>query len=310
MRFLSLLLCPMLALNPIWAQTNSARSNEPSPESPLHVHVVDDPGSAPTLSTSTKGYVMQVTDSSGAPVTGAAVALRLPEDGPTGRFANGLRAWVAYSDAAGIARFPVIEWGENAGRVDMRVTAAKGSNHAGLVIPQQLAAEHRSVSVVSVPMESLVPAPAPAIAVAKPTPPQQPQIALPNLQPGTLPQALADTIPLNKTPLPTPPLDLSMNVSKSGSSAPPMTGHTLVPNPPPANKENPADAEPTVTITNSPTGAGGSHDSHSKKWLVLVAVGAGAGVGAMMALKGHGSSGSSASSTGVSVGAPTITIGH
>ena len=302
----------MLALNPIWAQINpagSTGSNESSPDSSLHVHVVDDPGPAPTQSISTKGYVMQVTNSSGAPVAGAAVALRLPEDGPTGRFNNGLRAWVAYSDAAGIARFPVIEWGGSEGRVDIRVTAAKGSYHAGLVIPQQIGAEHPSVSVVSVPMEAPGPTPAVAI-VAKPTPPQQPQIAMQTVQPGTFPQALADTIPLNKTPLPTPPLDLSMNLSKSGSSAPPKTGHTLVPNPPAANKEGAADAEPTVTITNSPTGAGGSHDSHSKRWLVLVAVGAGAGVGAMMALKGHGSSGSSASSTGVSVGAPTITIGH
>ena len=160
MRFLSLLLCPMLALNPIWAQTNSAGSNQSNPESPLHVHVVDDPGPAPTQSTSAKGYVMQVTNASGAPVAGAAVALRLPEDGPTGRFTNGLRAWVAYSDPAGIARFPVIEWGESAGRVDIRVTAAKGSYHAGLVIPQQLGAEHPSVSVVSVPMQPPVPAPA------------------------------------------------------------------------------------------------------------------------------------------------------
>jgi len=302
MRFLSLLLCPMLALNPIWAQINpagSTGSNESSPDSSLHVHVVDDPGPAPTQSISTKGYVMQVTNSSGAPVTGAAVALRLPDDGPTGRFGNGLRAWVAYSDAAGIARFPVIVWGGSAGRLDIKVTAAKGSYHSGLIIPLQIGADRPSVSVVSVPMETPVPAPVPAAAVAlvaKPMPPQRPQIAL-----ETPPEALADTIPLNKTPLPTPLLDLSMNVSKSGTSAPPKK-HTLIP--------NPSDAEPAVTITNSPSGAGGSHEGHSKKWLVLVAVGAGAGVGAMMALKGHGSSGSTGSSTGVSVGTPTITIGH
>jgi hypothetical protein len=287
MRFLSLLLCPMIALNPLWAQTNSAGPLESDPEAVLHVHVVDDPGPAQTRSTSAKGYVVQVTNASGGPVAGAAVALRLPEDGPTGRFANGLRAWVAYSDAAGIARFPVIRWGENAGPVQVGVTAAKGASHAGLMLAQQIGPENPSVTVVSVAVQA-------AAVVPKPAPPQQPQIAMQTPQPGAISKPLADTVPLSTSP---------MNISRSGTSAPSEKPHTLTPNPPPASATKPA-----VSITNSPTGAGGS--SHKKLWILIAAVGAGAGVGALLALKGHGSNPGSGSTAGVSIGTPTVTVGH
>jgi len=313
MKFLSLFLCSFLALSPLWADSTAASSPDTNPEAVLHIHVVDDPGLAMTQSTAAKGYVVQVTDAAGTPVTGAAVALRLPEDGPTGHFPNGLRAWVAYSDQAGVARFPVIEWGDRAGAIEIHLTAAKGTSHSGFVIAQQIGPEHPSVSVVSVAVEKAAEAPAAkpeasdaniavqktpaAVSVPKPAAPSMPQIAVKTM-PGTVSKPLADTIPMNVTP---------MNVSRSGSSAPTDKLHTLTPDPPSAS--NPA--EPTVSITNSPTGAHGSHDSHTKRWLLLAAIGTGAGVGAMMAMKGHGGSSSgTASTTGVSVGTPTITVGH
>jgi hypothetical protein len=294
MRFLSLFLCPLVALTPIWAQSTSAGGGEPAVEVPFHVHLVDEPGPAPTRSTSEKGYVVQVTNGTGAPVAGAAVALRLPEDGPTGRFANGLRAWVAYSDTAGIARFPVIQWGETGGLVELSVTAAKDTLHAGLTIAQQIGQEHPSASIVSIPVE--------AASVAKPAPPPEPRIVIQTPEPGTVSMPLADTVPLSVSPLNTSQLDIP-KAGSSGASGP----HTLTPNPPSAGKED--SAAPTVSITNSASGASGN--SHKKLWL-LVAVGTGAGVGALMALKGaHGGGGSSTtSSSGVSVGTPTISVGH
>lgn len=319
MRFLRLLLCPLLALHPLWAQANSDTTA-------LHIYVVDDPGPALTQSTSVKGYVLQVTNSLGAPVVGAAVALRLPEDGATGHFSNGLRAWVSYSDPAGIARFPVIQWEDRAGALQLHVTVAKGPAHNGLTITQQVGQVQPSVSVVSVPMQASAVV-APAMKPAAPAEKTETAAATPSAQTGTSFQnfetpapakpALPNTPQVAQTTTPdavskpladiTPPDGPAMNISRSGTSAPPGGAHPLTPNPTAASG---AKTEPTVSITNSPSGAG--HDGHNKKWFLLVAIGAGAGVGAVMALRGHGGSNSngSGSATGVSVGTPTITVGH
>jgi hypothetical protein len=308
MKFLCLLLCPLIALNQVWAQTNTTGSKNSGAEAALHVRVVDEPGPVPTQSTPGKGYVVQVTNSAGAPVSGAAVALRLPEEGPTGRFSNGLRAWVAYTDAAGIARFPAIEWGDHAGVAELRLTAAKGSSHSGVMVAQQIGPENPTVSVVAVPMET-----APSV-VPKPAAPRLPELALETPTPGGGSKPLADTV----APPPST-MDLSgiavlaanapsMNVSRTGTSAPTAKAHSLTPNPPQAASSAP----PQVTITNSPTGAGGAtHESHKKLW-VLVAVGTGAGLASLLALRGHlgGGGGGGASSAGVTVGAPTITVSH
>jgi hypothetical protein len=296
MRYLSLLFCPLLALNTVWAQASAVGA---AAEPAFHVHVVDDPGAAATQSTSAKGYVVQVTEVAGVPVAGAAVALRLPEDGPTGRFPNGLRAWVTYSDPAGIARFPVIHWGGNAGRAEIAVTAAKDTRHSGLLIVQQIGPEHPSVSVIPVPV---------AVAVAKPA-------ALP--QPGTLSKAPPDTISKNVPAVSEPTLSgqpmvlAPLNISRSGSSAPDGESHSLTPDPPPpvSHEAKEPTPEPAVSITNSAANAGGLHESHGKRWLLLGAVGAGAAVAAVVLLKGHATASSSGSSSGVSIGAPTISVG-
>jgi hypothetical protein len=329
MKFLSLFLSYFLALNPIWAQSGSGGSRQVS-EAALHVHLVDDPGPAQPHTTSTKGYVLQVTSAAGTPVAGAAVALRLPEDGPTGRFANGLRAWVAYSDSAGIAQFPVIEWGDIPGEVPLRVTAARGASHAQFMIAQRIGVDAGSVSVVSVPLQGPAsPAKNPpavdtvVVAVAKPEPARMPEIQLPAPQSSATYKPLADVVPQKEPsqPLPDPtpvqqqpgtvfqPTDESVpSISRSGSSPAQDKPHPLAPKPPPAAK----DGEPTVTITNSPTGAGGS-ESHKKLWLI-VGIGGGAAAAALfgiLAAHGGGAAGAGSGSTsGVTIGAPTITVGH
>jgi hypothetical protein len=351
MRFLSLLLCSLIAGNPIWARANAVDAAEALSDVPLHVRLVDEPGLAQPQSTSVKGYVLQVTTADGSPVGGAAVALRLPEDGPTGRFTNGLRAWVAYSDTAGIARFPVIQWGETAGSVELKITAAKGSNHAALMVAQRIGVDPASVSVVSVPFQkhaSAVPTeiinqPTQAtpvesvgdlgvarrqvlsfnipvetetadVAIApKPAQPQAPQVAVAAL-PGTVFQPLADTPPATPSltaltlPEATPPA--AINISHSGVSPDISKPHSLTPNPPAPTKD--ASSEPTVTITNTTTGAGSS-ESHKKMW-ILLAVGAGAGAAALLGIMaahgGGAAAGGGGSNSGVTVGTPTISVGH
>jgi hypothetical protein len=318
MRFLSLLLSSLVALNPLWAQTGSAvPTASATADLPLRVQLVDDPGPSQPKTTSAKGFVLQVTNSNGSPVSGAAVALSLPEDGTTGRFSNGLRAWVAYSDNAGIARFPSIQWGEAPGDIQLKVTAAKGTSHAALLIGQRVSMQDTtSLSVVSVPMKA---APAPSVilslpeirsrfspkpltvdqasveaaAVKKPALPPLPAENAATPQPGSVFKPLADVPP--------------MNASNTGATAPKEKSHALTPDPPPPVKQSPS--EPTVTITN--TGAGGS-ESHKKTW-IIVGIAAGAGAAAMLAVMGHSSGAAAAgagSSSGVTVGSPTITIGH
>jgi len=278
MRFLALVLTALTAVNPVWTQTNgSNRQPDTDPQPGLRVRVVDDPGPARPNSISIKGYAIQVTDSSGAPIEDAAVALRLPDEGATGHFEGGLRAWVAYTGPAGLARFPVIQWEGSMGLVELRVTAAKGAGHAGLLVQEQVAEKPASVlppavSVVNVPKMALPPAP---------------EISVETPQPS---QALADTVP--------------MPISKSGAS-----GHTLTPDSAATEQTHASSPEPAVSITNSGTGAG-SQGSSRKKWLIIAAIGAAAGAGAFLALAGHGGSPNKASTTGVTIGTPTISVSH
>jgi hypothetical protein len=253
------------------------------------MHVVDAPGPALASSTSAKGYIVQVSDSSGVPVAGAAVSLRLPEDSPTGRFAGDLRAWVTYTDSAGVARFPAIRWGENPGFVELRATAAKGNAHAGLLIQQQVKADGPAQAAAPVvPQTTIVIAP-----VTVPQPPAAPRIAEPIPQPATVFEPIGDIAP--------PP-----TAAKSGAAAPKQA---LKPNPPPPQVA--AAPEKIVSIVNLKTGAGGSSGRSNKKWIILAAVGTGAGVGALLALKGHAGSGTTTSpSTGISIGTPTVSVGH
>lgn len=72
--------------------------------------------------------------------------------------------------------------------------------------------------------------------------------------------------------------------------------------------ETAAAADPTVSIVNT-AGSKGGHGSN-KKWILLAAVAVGAGVGAALALSGKGASTGGAAAVGISIGAPTVSVGH
>jgi hypothetical protein len=323
MRLLSLSLAGLLVLNPAWPQSTSPTSVAPDFQGPYKIRVVDDPGPALPNSTALKGFAVQVTDSAGAPVPGVAVALRLPEEGATGHFPNNLRAWVTYSDPAGLARFPVIEWEGSVGPAELHLTAAKAGAHTTMLVKQEVAArEHVVPPSPDLPTGMLAasnlaasnPAASNPVepAVPRPAPPPAPEIAF-DLKPGMVSQPLAAVMPLP--------------ASKTGASpsiktaTPTETHRTLTPNPPPpasgassasqtgaGGHTGASTSKPTVTITNSKTG--GSALSRHKKWIIIAAVGAAAGTGALLALHGHSSTSNSASTAGISIGAPTVTVGH
>ena len=233
---LSIVLIPLIAVLPIRAQLPPAPAGA---EATLQVRVLESSGSR---------FMVEVTDGAAAPVAGAAVAFRLPDNDPIGTFADGSHAAVVYTDTNGRARVDGIHWNRTSGVATVRITAAKGGAHAGLILDQAI-----STSVVPVP-------------VAKAAP-----------QPGVLKPV--------QVKVATPPA----SVARSGASAPP------------------ASEPPHVSVTSASPGE--APHSSSKKWLVLLLVAGAAGAGAAFAMKGKSSS-PAAPAPSLSIGNPSISIGH
>jgi len=233
---LSTVLIPLIAVLPIRAQLPPAPAGA---EATLQVRVLESSGSR---------FLVEVTDAAAAPVAGAAVAFRLPDSDPIGTFADGSHATVVYTDTNGRARVDGIHWNRTSGSATVRITAAKGGAHAGLILDQAI-----STSVVPVP-------------VAKTAP-----------QPGVLKPVQAKVV----TP--------AASVARSGASAP-------------ASSE-----PPHVSVTSASPGE--APHSSSKKWLVLLLVAGAAGAGAAFAMKGKSAS-SAAPTPSLSIGNPSISIGH
>ena len=76
---------------------------------------------------------VEVTDETGKPVAGAAVTFLLPEDGPGGIFANGLRTDVAVTDSRGRGAAHGLQANRVSGRFQIRIVASKEQARAGTV---------------------------------------------------------------------------------------------------------------------------------------------------------------------------------
>jgi hypothetical protein len=79
---------------------------------------------------------VQVSDENGRPVEGAAVSFRLPEEGPGGLFANGLRTGLGIGDANGRASIRNLQANSSPGAFQIRITAAKDQARAGTLSRQ------------------------------------------------------------------------------------------------------------------------------------------------------------------------------
>lgn len=272
--FLALLLIPLLVVSPIGAQVPETTT------AALQLRLLQSDPVVAVNSRSAQGYLVEATDANGAPVPEAAIALRLPESGPSGTFADGSHSAVVYTDAAGRAHLTGILWGGIAGTAELRITAAKGSAHAGLLLEQTLNAAASSGSV-----------PAPAVQAApEKIPAQVAATAAPKpAQPGTLAAS---------SPAVQPP-SVIIATAHSGASSPVV---------PAAAKADKADKQPpSVSVTSASPGAYPSHSS-SKKWIIIALVAVGAGAGAAFAFKGKGST--PAAAPGLSIGAPSVSVGH
>ncbi len=255
---LSVLLVPVMAGWPLLAQTATI----PGPAS--------DSGDAPSLqlrvlnpNSSAGDFTVEVTDMAGAPVSNAAVVFRLPDDSSS-TFADGSLASVTYTDAGGRAHLSSgVYWGSSADPITVRITAAKGTAHAGLLV------EHSSSPAANLP-------------AAKPSPSPLPAPARMAAQPGSISSA----------PGPSPGISIDSNVPIRHFAS---TG---------------ADAADIPGISISSAGpASGSHIR--TKWILILAAAAAGGAAIAMTHKGGSSSGSSSSGGGnITLGTPTVTVGH
>ena len=87
---------------------------------------------------SARPLVVEVTDENGRPVPGAAVSFHLPEDGPSGSFANGLRTDVVVTDERGRAALRSMQLNRMPGRFQIRIIASKEQATAGTVAFQSI----------------------------------------------------------------------------------------------------------------------------------------------------------------------------
>jgi len=105
----------------------------------LQVRVVEGDGAVYAVgSRATKGIGIQVTDETGKPVDGATISFRLPDNGPTGTFANGSRTEIATTRADGRASAWGMQWNRSPGLLEIRITAVKGETRAGILCSQYL----------------------------------------------------------------------------------------------------------------------------------------------------------------------------
>jgi hypothetical protein len=82
---------------------------------------------------------VEITDETGKPVAGAAVSFHLPEQGPGGVFANGMRTEVAVTDSHGRAGVHGLQSNRAAGPFQIRIVASKEQARAGMVSFQYIA---------------------------------------------------------------------------------------------------------------------------------------------------------------------------
>jgi hypothetical protein len=112
-------------------------------QSILQVRVVQGEGAVYAIgSRATRGVVVQVTDETGKPVTGAAVSFRLPEDGPSGEFRAGGRTEIVTTGADGKAEVWGMLWNGQTGPLDLRVIAvvkrSDGDTRGSVICPLYL----------------------------------------------------------------------------------------------------------------------------------------------------------------------------
>lgn len=85
-------------------------------------------------------FIVTVTDDAGKPAPNVTVTFRLPAEGPSGRFASGLRSESVLSDGQGRATVYGIVWNDLPGELTISVAAATAGRRAEATIPVEISA--------------------------------------------------------------------------------------------------------------------------------------------------------------------------
>ena len=85
-------------------------------------------------------FLIRVKDAAGRPVPQVSVTFRLPESGPSGWFASGLKAESMMTDSRGEARVSGIRWNDEPGELAIAVVASSGARRAESRIPVEISA--------------------------------------------------------------------------------------------------------------------------------------------------------------------------
>jgi hypothetical protein len=124
----------------------------------LQIRVIEGEGAVHTISTrASQPLVVRITDESGRPVPGASVSFRLPEEGPSGLFATGLRTELAVSGPDGRVAVRGIEWNRAVGPLQIRITASKGAARSGTVSAQYLTEPAAAAKRTQEPVQTVLP---------------------------------------------------------------------------------------------------------------------------------------------------------
>jgi hypothetical protein len=173
-RHIAALLSALLVFGPaLEAQISVSATSPDQSIHELHLRVVEGGGTEyKTGSLSDKSVVVAVTDQDDSPVPSVAVLFRLPDEGATGAFTDGTRVIIAYSDMQGLAAVRNIQWGSTPGPVVLRITATKGTAHAGILVPEMLTAggrsKHAKTAVANPPPVTQPVQPKPMAAIQEP----------------------------------------------------------------------------------------------------------------------------------------------
>jgi hypothetical protein len=273
-RFVSLLLTPILIVGPLSAQTPTVSPALPPnavPFQALQLRFLGGESTAvPAGSRAVTGFLLEVVDSNGTAVPDAALVFRLPDADPTGTFADGSHAAVAYTDRTGRANIAGIQWSATPGVVAIRVTASRGTAHAGILIQQTLA----TVSMGAV---------APGVS-------------------QTAAHALSPVVALVSLPVP-PPFD----AQALAKLTPPTQSVTVTPRLHASTEvQNP---EPAVSVTSASPGES-KHSNKTKWIILLAAVAAGAGAGVAMMGKKSTASAATAPGISIGPPTVSVGAGH
>jgi hypothetical protein len=105
----------------------------------LQIQVVQGEGAAHAAGSRVSAALsLKIADELGRPVKGALVSFRLPDDGPTGLFANGLNTEVVMTGEDGAAFLPTVRWNRLPGPFYIRIAAVKDQSRAGTAVSQYL----------------------------------------------------------------------------------------------------------------------------------------------------------------------------